>query len=300
MIEAVLGVDPAEEGVLAVVPLPWELAPPPLAPQDTPPAIRPPAYERSRTVLRFAWAAQVHRATMLGVAPPSDQGVEPPAMIDTAAGAGIALPEPAGPWSAQPVGELLPRRRSSFGQFAGTALGMDQLGALLRLITRTGGYRGDTVADGVRTGWTRLSVLANHVAGLPAGGYRYEPPTATLHPARSGRAWADVLAAIGADLTNYDLGETAAVLVISGRPDAMLDAYGPRGYRLLNAEVGTVAQAGCLAAAAIGIGCGAVLNLDHPAVDDVLGFPGTGERTVLCLLIGGERDGGADFVHHLR
>ncbi|MEU4424449.1 SagB family peptide dehydrogenase [Actinoplanes sp. NPDC024001] len=300
MIENVLGADPADEGVLAVVPLPWRPTPPSFAPGDPPPVTRPPADERSRTVLRFAWAAQVHRATMLGALPAPDPAGEPPATVTAAVGAGIALSEPAGPWPAEPVGELLPRRRSSFGQFAGTALGTDQLGALLRLTTRAGGYRGDTVPDRARTGWTRLSVLANHVAGLPAGGYRYEPSTATLHPAGPGRDWAGVLAAVGADLTNYDLGATAAVLVISGRPDAMLRAYGPRGYRLLNAEVGTVAQAGCLAAAAIGVGCGAVLNLDHPAVDDVLGFPGTDERSVLCLLIGGERDGGADFVHHLR
>ncbi|GIH21027.1 SagB family peptide dehydrogenase [Rugosimonospora africana] len=307
-----LGLDTAVESVLAVVPMPWQDGQDRQDGQNPPacagPADRPAAFERSRTLLRFACTARVHGQTMWSGQQLPDADDARRAAVDPAPagphrpGDAYPLPEPAQPPPTDPVSDLLPRRRSSSGAMVATPpLELPRLASVLRLATRTSGYRSDTTPDGGPTGWTRLSVLANHIAGLPAGGYLYDPGTQVLH--RSATAptdrWLDVLAGIGVSLMNYDLNQAAAVLVVSGRSDAMIDHCGPRGYRLLNAEVGTVAQSVYLTATAVGLGCGAVLNLDHVAVDQVLGFDGTDERTLLCLLIGGERDGSAEFDHRL-
>ncbi|GIH20427.1 hypothetical protein Raf01_85990 [Rugosimonospora africana] len=310
VLNEVLDLDVAEERVLAVVPMPWQDGPDGFSPpMYDEPDHRTAAFERSRTVLRFACTAQVHRETMWSGRPRPAAHTIRQAAIDLApagqfcTGAAHCLPEPAELSPMDPVSDLLLRRRSSFGALvARPPLGLEGLGAVLRLATRTSGYRSDTTPEGKPSGWTRLSVLANHVESLAVGGYRYDPVTQALHrsePAVSTDRWLDVLAGIGVNLSNYDLNQATAVLVVSGRPDAMLDHAGPRGYRLLNAEVGAVAQNVYLAAAALGLGCGAVLNLDHVVVDEVLGFDGTDERALLCLLIGGERDGSAEFDHRL-
>ncbi|WP_436533336.1 nitroreductase family protein [Actinoplanes sp. HUAS TT8] len=283
-----LGLDPAEESVLAVVPLPWSDDEPPVEVPADRPRIAP--AEASRTVLRFAWSARVHRTIM--AARLTGSAHHSPARVGPAETGRppVALPEPA--VDPAPAGTLLGRRRSSSGAMVAIpALPMATLGAVLRWTERANPDRGRL---------TRLSVLVNHVDGLEPGGYRYDPDGHRLHPALTdpGPGWAAHLERIGRRVANYTLEQASAVLVVSGRADAVLAEHGPRGYRLLNAEVGAVVQAGYLAAAAAGIGAGAVLNLDHPYVDGILEFDG-GERAVLCLLIGGEHDEDAAFEHTL-
>ena len=156
-------------------------------------------------------------------------------------------------------------------------------------------------ADGrPATGWTGLSVLVNHVDGLTAGGYRYDLGQLQLRPAvPARRPWPEILARVAGPLSNYSLDQAAAVLVVTGRTEAVLAHHGPRGFRLLNAEAGGLLQTAYLAATAGGLGCGAVLNLDHREIDDLLCLTGTDERSIVCLMIGRERRGDADFDHWL-
>lgn len=299
---SLLGLETAEESVLAVVPLPWVAAP--AGHRVGPTAAEPPVpFERSRTALRFPRVERVHRATLVAGKPRPGRDAARAARVSPSCGAAVELPRPGTDHLTEPVSALLARRRSSSGGLAAVpALRLDQLGTVLELAARAGHYRGDLAPDAEPAGWTRLSVLANHVAGLASGGYRYDPAGHALHRVEPGvpdPEWPAFLRRVGMALMNYNLDQAAAVLVISGRLDALLAGYGARGYRLLNAEAGTVAQAGYLAATALRIGCGAVLNLDNLAVNEALGFTGTDERSVLFLLIGGDRDGRADLDYRL-
>lgn len=147
---------------------------------------------------------------------------------------------------------------------------------------------------------TRLWVFANHVDGLATGSFAYCPRRHALLP-----AGAEPEGGMSAFLqqqyflTNYTMGQVGAVLAVSGRLDAVLDAVGPRGYRILNAEIGAVAQRAYCAATAQRIGCGAVLGFDNVAMDDALGRTGTDERTVLFLLLGRHPDATADVAYRL-
>jgi SagB-type dehydrogenase family enzyme len=177
-----------------------------------------------------------------------------------------------------------------------------QLGTVLDVAAKARNYRSDLTPDVEPAGWTRLSVLINHVAGLAPAGYRYDPGGHALHrvePAVPDGQWSAFLRRAAAALLNYNLDQAAAIVVISGRLDAMLSSYGARGYRVLNAEAGSVAQATYLAATALDLGCGAVLNLDNVAINEALGFDHTDERSLLYLLIGGDRDGRADLDYRL-
>ena len=144
---------------------------------------------------------------------------------------------------------------------------------------------------------TRLWVLANAVAGLKSGVYRYEGSREQLVRLQELDVGA-LLQRLYA-LDNYNMTQVAAVLVISGFLDEARQRYGDRGYRMLNLEVGAVAQTAYLAAAATGIGCGAVLGIDNVAVDELLGIASSGENSLLFVLLGHERPGAARVRHEV-
>lgn len=288
-LNAVLDLDAGEESVLAVIPLPWKgaEAPPPAGRRTG----RPAAVEASRTVRRFAWAEHVHRETML-LAP---DGVRPvPAPADTATGPVVPLPLVPQDRLRAPVSALLTRRRSSSGGLTTTpALALADLGLVLHTAGGAAARAHDVLPD-----WTRLWVLATHVAGLAPGGYRYDRAGHELrrHEGPGARRdWSDALTEVGARLPNYNIHQVAATVVVTGRLDGVLARYGPRGYRILTAEAGGVLQSVYLAATAAGLGCGAVLGLDHDAIVELLGLPGDDERPMVCLLIGSENSVEADF-----
>ena len=81
--------------------------------------------------------------------------------------------------------------------------------------------------------------------------------------------------------------------------DSALELFGSRGYRVLNFEVGAVAQTAYVASCAAGVGCGAVLGFDNVAIDESVGLDRTDERTFLFLLLGHERSDPADFDYRL-
>jgi SagB-type dehydrogenase family enzyme len=290
-----LGLDTADESVHAVVPMPWAAAGhPETLHSGRADVVRARAFERSRTVVRFPSADRVHRAGLVGPAPRPAPARPAPAEV---AGAATALPPPAD-LRTGPAGALLSRRRSSFGGLvAAPPLELARLATLLSFAAGARHYRCDLKPDGEAVAWTRLSVLCRQVAGVPAASYWYDARAHALRAAEPGVSQGRLSEILTRRhvLTNYNLELVAAILVISGRLDAMLASYGARGYRMLNAEAGTVAQAGYVAAAALGIGCGAVLGIDNVAMDEALGFAGSDQRSLLFLLIGPERPGRAEL-----
>ncbi|WP_432837575.1 nitroreductase family protein [Dactylosporangium sp. CA-092794] len=280
-VNAELGLATDEESALAVVPLQAPDGPARTAP-DPAGEVAAVAFERSRRVLRLDRVTAVHRSMLVHEEP---RPPAPPAPADIASTVdGVVLPElPAGRWETD-LTVALRRRRSSFGRFGlQDRLTAADLGGVLGAAA-TAGDLPDDLGGPPRTG---LHVLVNEVDGVPAGAYAYDPAGRRLRQIRVAPMAATLQRAYF--LTNYNLAQAGAVVAISAPLDAALEHYGPRGYRLVNAEAGAAAQLAYVAAAALGVGCGAVLGFDNEVIDDALELTGTGHHSVLFLLLGQDR-----------
>ncbi|MEU5363927.1 SagB family peptide dehydrogenase [Streptomyces sp. NPDC005925] len=310
-----LGLGEDEEGLFAVVPLHWDgqrpaspvpaaSAPVSSAPVSSAPVSSAPVgeptgaavphrdQERSRTVLEFGTLLRIHRAT----AEHATARPAPGALHDTGPAAPATsaepVPLPRAEFPEVSVREALRTRRSSFGRFdASVPTTPAQLATTLAACAAT---RLDSDAEPPGTPrQTRLYAFVNHVDGIEPGAYAYEPDTHTLH-----------LVAPGAPggflqenyfLSNYNLEQTGAVIVPTLRTAAILDAVGDRGYRLVNATVGAIAQTFYTASAALGLGAGVALGFDNISYIEKLRLEDTGEAPLLIMLLGNERPHPADF-----
>ncbi|WP_369199784.1 SagB family peptide dehydrogenase [Streptomyces sp. PU-14G] len=320
-LDRLLGLDPATESVLAVVPLPWRRpcgdVPEgaaaggqglrPATPGPSP--VTATAAERSRAVRRFPAAESAHLAAVYDPRPvPSPEALAEAARTPaeeaetarTPAEEAVAAPGPSGLVAAtvplpaptplaSGVAAALADRRSSFGRFcAHRPLAAEDLSALL-----SAAAAGRQLGTG-QVPLTRLAVFVQHVADVPAGLYLYDAGAHALVPL-PGPAPHPFLQRVYT-LTNYNLEQAAVALFVLARPHAVVATAGPRGYRLLNAEAGAVAQTVYLAAAALGTGCGAALGFDYEAVHAAL-TPAVGTSTwpLLLLMAGHERPAPARF-----
>ncbi|GGM46848.1 hypothetical protein GCM10011608_34490 [Micromonospora sonchi] len=314
-VDRLLGFDSDQQSVFAVVPVRWATDPPPGTPDPaanvgTDPVAAPApsavdvqvryaAHERSRRVRQFPAVTAAHRAAAAPAV------IAPQAVSDAAPrempGAAVTLPAPLLDRLDRPLSAVLATRSSSFGRFRRPPeLTAAELGTTLAFATAGRHHPADAGLPVNAPALTRLWVFANHLDGLAAGGYAYCPRRHALLPA--GPEPEGGMSAFLQQqyfLTNYTMGQVGAVLAISGRLDAVLDAYGPRGYRILNAEIGAVAQRAYCAATAQRVGCGAVLGFDNVSMDTALGLDGTDERTVLFLLLGRHPDATADLAYRL-
>ncbi|MDX3503603.1 SagB family peptide dehydrogenase [Streptomyces sp. ATCC51928] len=296
-IAELLGVDPREEGIFAVVPLKWAgtdvssgRSPAPAAPVS----VRHKDVERSRTVLTFDALLRMQAATSADAAARPAPGALVPAAAHPA---DERLPEVALP-AARPldadVRTALRARRSSFGRFdARKPVTADQLAACLAAAaagSRLGGDTGD-----VRL--AKLYAFVGHVEGIEPGSYAYDPEARSLRRVKEGRPGEFLQK--NYFLANYNLEQTGAVLVPTVRTTAVLDAVGDRGYRLVNATIGAVAQSVYTAAAAVDLGCGVALGFDNISYIEELGLEGTGEAPLLIMMIGNERPAPADFRYEI-
>ena len=296
-----LGLETDQECALAVVPLPFgEPAGPATGPADCDGPvglIDRPSFERSARTITFEQIEQVHHAVLADRRErPEAEAARGLVPVPPAGGEDVILPQPLTDRLDLDIGETLRSRRTSFGSFTRSRpLGLDELGTVLAGAGSAQRYVSDVVPDDV--GLTGLYVLANRVAGLPSGTYRYDGSGHRLRVVRE-MPLAEKLQH-SYYLSNYNLEQVGAVLAISGRWRSTLDAYGSRGYRVLNSEVGAVAQTAYTAAAALGVGCGAVLGFDNIAIDEWAGLDDGDERTFLFVLLGHERADSADFDYRL-
>ncbi|MEU5419610.1 nitroreductase family protein [Streptomyces sp. NPDC020667] len=291
-----LGVDLLEEGIFAVVPLSWEKDAPLARPTGAAPRVRRTESERSREVIAFEAVRRIQAATAeRATERPAPGAIAPAAALpEPAHGERVALPEP------EPldmgVREALRRRRSSFGRFdARRPLAAGQLAAALAASASASLDSDATGADGPPL--AKLYVFVNHVEGVTPGTYSYLPDTHELRLVRPGPPGGFLQR--NYFLSNYNLEQAAAVVVPAVRMAAVLDAVGDRGYRLVNATVGAVAQTFYTAAAALGVGSGVALGFDAVSFVEELDLTASGESPLLIMLIGHERPGSADFRYEL-
>jgi SagB-type dehydrogenase family enzyme len=261
------------------------------------PAVRPRSPERSKTVRRFPLAEQMHASALVT----GETRPEPAAIASARPGRGNAgqmIVLPAAPSIPLSHADGVTARRSSFGLLSARApLGQDELAAVLASAASLRDHPCDYKPDTDPRGCTGLLVAANRVQGVPAGVYAYDDARHGLEVIAR-RPVAQLLQRSYL-LQNYNLDQAAAVLAIEGRPERMLEIFGDRGYRILNAEVGVLAEAVYLAAASLGIGCGAVLGLDFLSMNELFGLDGTDRRTLLFLLLGHERHAWAEVDGNL-
>ncbi|MGD0244346.1 MAG: SagB family peptide dehydrogenase [Streptosporangiaceae bacterium] len=292
-----LNLDTTAESTMAVVPLPPGTKPPAAGPpHPAAVAVRHTERERSRVVLRFPQVEAVHAAAVAASPLPPPAGtIDDARAVPRPPGEapGISLPAPRPAALTAGLSQALRQRRSSFGAFSGhPALGPADASTLLAAAAACG-LRCDAGGAAV----TRLAVFVNHVEGIAAGAYDYRPEqnqlTAIPGPPTGMFLQRHYF------LDNYNLEQAAMVVAVIARPAAVISAVGDRGYRLVNAATGAIAQALYLAAAACGVGCGAVLGFDNVAIAERLGFAATDERALLLIMVGPERQGAADFDFRL-
>ncbi|MFD9520769.1 SagB family peptide dehydrogenase [Streptomyces sp. NPDC059979] len=297
-----LGVAAGDEGVFAVVPLTWEGAPPhaegapvPEHGGDTDAAVRHQDVERSRRVLVFETLQRIHGATVGRAADrPAPDALDEAAAFPPRGADPLPLPPPPAPPAA--TGRALRERRSSFGRFEGSRpVAAEQFAAALADCAATAYGTEAERPDGPPL--TSLYAFVNHVEGVAPGAYAYDPAAHTLRLVKPGPPGPFLQRTYF--LSNYNLEQTGAVLVPTVRTTAVLDAVGDRGYRLVGATIGAVAQTFYTTAASFGLGAGVALGFDNIAYREELGLTETDEAPLLIMLLGHERPRPADFRHEI-
>lgn len=174
-------------------------------------------------------------------------------------------------------------RSSSWGAMrASPRMTRGQLAFLLRYIEAGRSHISDLGPN--VSGLTRTMLFVNHVDGLQPAAYAHESPADTLRLVGQSPLSADLQEHYF--LSNYNLEQAAVVLVVVADIPNVFAALGSRGLRVLNAEVGMVAQHAYTAAAALHLGGGALLGFDNLAVNSLLGLSGTGATSMLLFLAG--------------
>ncbi len=252
-----LGVDEAEEGVLAVIALgasttvtvtaPFASRPAAPAPSESSVArwLAPPPSPSSAPL---GVTAAVHAATSLRAAasapPPAPAALSLPRPLPQEL---IELPPPV---HVAPDWLRVIATRRSVRRYASTPLSPQVLAAVLSRMTT---LHGPMLSPAVR-----VSVVVHAVAGLAPGAYRYEPTQHALLRRRGPTVLRK--AARAAALDQDVIGDAAAVFVLSiDRAAFAADPFGPaRGYRHAFLEAGLVGERVYLEAVARGLGACAV------------------------------------------
>lgn len=253
-----LGVDEADEGVLAVIGLgaPAATAAPMIS--STAGAVSQPAGDERAAPWQLAPSpaasgaalgvtAAVHAATSLRAASAPPPASAPTPLRRPMAHELTALPSPK---LAAPDGLRVIAQRRSVRRYKSAPLPLQVLADVLARLTS---------ADGpVLSAAVRVNVVVHAVAGLASGAYRYEPAQHALEPRRVPSALR--AAARAAALDQDVIGDAAAVFVLSiDRATFAADPSGPaRGYRHAFVEAGLVGERIYLEAVARGLGACAV------------------------------------------
>ena len=291
-LDELLGIDPLDETTLAVLPLPPGSRGRPGTDRGGRAAVGLLESERSRVTHRFDQITEVVEATLIPQSTPSVENVPVSARdaaLPTDRGA-VKLPEARWEDLADGMSSVLARRRSSFGTFSSNVpLSAADLATLLRVTIEGSRLR----TDAGRADFASLAVFINHVEGIAAGVYRYDPEGHRLlvvDDEPPGEFLQQMYF-----LDNYNVEQAAAVLSVLVPVDSVLDTVGDRGVRLLNAVVGAATQSCYVAASAVNVACGAALGFDNVSYAERLRLPQDDLWPMIALMVGHDRDDQANF-----
>ncbi|MBA2677782.1 MAG: SagB/ThcOx family dehydrogenase, partial [Ktedonobacteraceae bacterium] len=264
------------------------------------PLVNKETFQRSKRVFTFGTNKLVHEATLVTDErqPAVSEAFHARADVLPTGNEQVALPPPDLAHLQDDLLETFLQRRSSFGSFsAHIPLSRNELATLLYFGSSVSQYVTDLKQANGEPHFTRLMVFVNHTDGVEPGAYAYDREQHCLLPLHKG----DLTLFLQQNyfLQNYNLAETGALIAIVGNVDGMLNVYGNRGYRILNAEVGMVAQGLYMAATALSVACGAALGFDNTTLNTMLGLDRTGHKTLLFLMAGHERQNIGNFDYRL-
>jgi SagB-type dehydrogenase family enzyme len=307
-----LGLETLFESVFTIIPLPMNTTPAnPLPAPDisrsrvyskglNTPLVTKSSFQRSQLIIRFPMVEEVHIASLVKDEQRPTVKEAYKASCDDFANFSvkIALPEPATELLQCNIIETFKKRKSSFGRFSShIPLTLNQFATMLYFASASGNYVTDLKAEDGLPHITSLMAFVNNVSGLERGAYAYDWQRHSLGLV----VQQDFSLFLQENyfLQNYNLSEIAALIVIVGRPERMLEIYGNRGLRILNIEVGLMAQSLYMAAAALSFNCGAALGFDNIALNTALGLDETDQRSFLFLMVGNAPNDNATFESQL-
>lgn len=286
-INRLVGLDTVSESAMILVSLGKTSAQAAVRPEPPEPPRRPAignkrSYQRSKRVFRLPRLVEVHSATLVDRPHAGEDacGEATDAPAPPAAGA-VRLPATDGI-----PGDLLgalAERESSWGRLRRQpAVTLEQLASLLAYVEQQQVRIGNTGTGGL----TRLAFYAHNVRGLQQGVYNKYWKHRAAGLVRSGN-FALALQRLYR-LGNYNLEQVAVVIAVIGNPELALARHQNRGLRVLNAEVGAVAQSLYLGCSALALGAGAALGFRNEAVNELLRIDGTDETSMLLFFIGNQ------------
>jgi SagB-type dehydrogenase family enzyme len=252
-VNRLLGLDPDREAALELVTLgPRGVpAPAPASLED----IRPDVMPLSTEEVDYPSLREMQHASML-TTPDEVQSWRrsTPPVSRTPRGPLTALP-PARPSAGRAVDETI-QHRGSTRRFGHAALSLAELATTLWWATRP-------VEMDVPAGLVDVFLVVNAVEGLEPGAWRYWPKAHGLELLASGEfrrqsAFLTLEQALG--------GDAAVTLYFLAPLDALLTAYGNRGYRLANLEAGLIGGRAYLVAYASGFGASGLTFYDGEVV----------------------------------
>lgn len=252
-VNRLLGLDADREAALALVALgPDGAAAPPAGTLDS---IQPATLPLSSEEVDYPELRQMQRASMLD-SPDAvtrwRQSVLPARC--PAPGPLISLPEPRSE-AGRSLGETI-QHRGSTRRFSHAALTVDEFATALRWATRP-------IDADVPSGLVDSYLIVNAVDEVAPGAYRYVPEAHALELISPGQyrrqsAFLCLEQALG--------GDAGAVLYFLAPLDALLAAWGNRGYRLANLESGLIGGRAYLAAYAQRVGASGLTFYDREVV----------------------------------
>ncbi len=282
-VEQLLGLDPAREGAIALVPLGRSGRPAPAAPSV--PALRLETEPLSRTEIDYPAIRAQHAASSLadGAEAASWRGPSPARSEPAATGSHHPLrPKTGSELCAEPLDRVI-RRRGSTRAFDRTrSISFEELSTVLDGATR--GVPADFL-DPPGASLLDLYLIVNAVEGLPPGTYAYRRSDRSLEQLREG----DFRKSAGRLGLDQDLPAHAAVNVYSlADLPPLLARFGNRGYRAAQLEGGITGGRLYLGAYAQRFGASGLTFFD----DEVTEFfaPHAAGKSVMFLVALGHPD----------
>lgn len=249
------------------------------------PAVRHETFSKSKNVIPSPLIERMNELSACEAAPlPGPASLREP--VFHAAGRPVPLPQ--GGRAIRGFAEIARRRYSPESDFVLRRVSLETLAGILRETRALDG--GEDDPDGsTEPSAPRLHLYGSFygVEGLDAGAYRYDSRTHSLIPIRPGdhRQWLQSAML----MHNVNMSQVPLCFHVAGDRSHHLEAWGPRGYRIQQAEAGMLAQRLLLAAASFGLAGRPLLGYDTAACDVLyrLGLPGL--TTLLQIPVGAYR-----------